>query len=50
MKNIIKSLIVSSIMFVSTAIAGSLGVTGSAKATYRIGGGALNMTKQSVYH
>ena len=47
MKNITKlfAVLVSSIMFVSTAIAGEMSVTGSATATYRIGGEALNSGK-----
>ena len=47
MKNITKlfAVLVSSIMFVSTAIAGEMTVTGSATATYRMGGEDLNAGK-----
>ena len=47
MKTITKlfAVLVSSIMFVSTAIAGEMTVTGSATATYRIGGEDLNAGK-----
>ena len=47
MKNITKlfAVLVSSIMFVSTAIAGEMTVTGSATATYRIGGEHMDAGK-----